>query len=936
LTELEQPLAAGVSVREAEVLAGIAAHLTNAEIAARLFISVRTVESHVSSLLRKTGAADRRALAGLAAGKVLPAATRPASLPVPLTPFVGRAAELTELTGALAEHRLVTAVGTGGIGKTRLALAVAAEVTDRFADGVWYVDLVPVTDSEMVAPVLAQALGLGEQHGRSAEDTVLGWLGGRTTLLVLDNCEHLMDGVVVLVERLLAACPGVKVLATSRARLLVPYERVFSVPGLTVSKDGGDAVELFLGRVTATGGPAVPAGTADHHRVAGICRGLDGVALAIELAAARLPALGLDGLEDGLADRLRLLAGGRRLDDRHRSLRSTVDWSFALLTEAERAILRRVSVFATPFTAEAASALVTGWPPADAAETAAGLAALTDHSLLIAAASPGGTRYRALETIRQYGAERLDDAGELTQTQVSHLGWCLVEARALDEELVLDRPEGRAAFDRLAGELRAALDWASTRPDQRAGGHQLAVRLAELCFARGLPGEAQRRYEQAASLAADDQQAAWAFHHAASAAEARHFGNDAIRLLRAGADAALAAGDRPRAAYDLAKIAELIARAPGLMSQAQSLDLAERAIAEASALASDDPAAQARVLVAQAFLLREQHPGTAELIERAIVLAQKAADPLAESAALDLVTSMHAARSEVQDAQASAARRTRLLAPLRRRPAATGMEIHDAYQMATETAIAAGDLAAARGFADQVRALPFYREEGHLATARLLVVTALAGDLHENVELGELFRDGWERAGRPRAGNLNRGSYAALAVCGLRGDEDGRAEWLTVVNGMITPTLPLSEVHHGEFFDALVLLHRDQPDDALALLVTPPEEFTSWYNGLWRPWYAALWAEAAVLTGHPSATDRIERAMRCAEGNPIAAAIIDRAAALAAAQSDVDSMLAAAERLRTAGCRYQWARTLVLAGDPHRARGEDELAAMGATVTPRR
>src|SRR6185437_3321223 len=142
-----------------------------------------------------------------------------------------------------------------GIGKTRLALAVASQVADRFAHGVWYVDLIPVTDNAMVAPALAAALGLGGQHARSAQDTVLGWLGGREALLVLDNCEYVIDGVVVLIERLLAACPGIRVLATSRARLLVPYERVFAVPSLTVTDDGGDAVELFLGRVAATSGP---------------------------------------------------------------------------------------------------------------------------------------------------------------------------------------------------------------------------------------------------------------------------------------------------------------------------------------------------------------------------------------------------------------------------------------------------------------------------------------------------------------------------------------------------------------------------------------------------------------------------------------------------------------------------------------------------------
>jgi DNA-binding CsgD family transcriptional regulator len=273
------PHATGVSAREAEVLSGVAEHLTNAEIAERLFISVRTVESHVSSLLRKLGVADRRALADFAAAVtdgVVPSHRRrtAAVLPAPLTPFVGRVAERAALGAALAGHRLVTAVGPGGIGKTRLALAVAAEQAGRFAGGVWYADLVPVTDGAMAAAALAAALGLGEQPGRSAEETVLAWFGDREALLVLDNCEHLVEGVVVLVERMLAACPGVTVLATSRARA-------------------------------------------------------------------------------GLDDRLGLLTGGRRLDDRHRSLRSALDWSYALLTKAEQAILRRVSVFATPFTAQA-------------------------------------------------------------------------------------------------------------------------------------------------------------------------------------------------------------------------------------------------------------------------------------------------------------------------------------------------------------------------------------------------------------------------------------------------------------------------------------------------------------------------------------------------------------------------------------------------------
>jgi predicted ATPase/DNA-binding CsgD family transcriptional regulator len=920
------PRGTGISGREAEVLAGIAKHLTNAEIAARLFISVRTVESHVSSMLRKFGATDRRALAVLAAdmvGRVAP--SRPPTQAAPLTPFIGREAERAALVVALAEHRLVTAVGLGGIGKTRLVLAAAAELTERFADGVWYVDLIPVTDDAMVAAALAGALGFAEQLGRSVEETVLGWLGGREALIVLDNCEHLAGGVVVIVERLLAACPRVRVLATSRVRLLVPYEHVFLVPGMTVFGDGGDAVELFLGRAAATGGPV---GIVDRHRIAAICRGLDGVALAIELAAARLPALGVDGLEAGLDDRLRLLAGGRRLDDRHRSLRSALNWSYALLSETERAILRRISVFATAFTADAAAALLVGWPSAEAAEVPAGLAGLADHSLLVAVPGPDGTRYRALETIRQYGAERLAEAGELTEAHNRHLRWCLAEAEALDESQVSDLPQGRIAFDRVADELRTALDWVATQPDQHGPGYRLAIRLAALSFVRGLPGEAQRRFEQAAAFAADGHETASALQAAASVAEIRHFGNEAIRLHRACADAALRGGDRPLAAYHLAQIAELCERAAGIMSEPPP-GSAELLLAEASALTDGDPAAKARVVIAEAFNRPRQDPMIVELADRGLALARQAGDPLAESAALDLLTDIQLSRGEIRAAAASALRRMELLAPLRGRAYTCGLEMMDAPVMAAETAVAVGDLAAARRLAEVIRGVPFYREEGHLATARLLVVTALAGDWDDTAAFGTQFREGWERAGRPRAGNLNRGAYAAAAVCGLRGDEAGRAEWLRVVDGLTSPGRPLSELHHGEFFDALVLLHGGRPDQAVTLLGTPPEEFRAWYNVLWRPWYVALWAEAAMLAGHPSAADRISRARRFTADNPIALAIVERSVALAA--GDRDGVLVAAARLRAAGCRYQWARTLVLADGPERTRGEEELRVMGAT-----
>ncbi len=920
----------GVSAREAEVLAALGEHLTNAEIAARLFISVRTVESHVSSLLRKLQVNDRRALAA-AAATLRPAGSAPSAvtlpLPSPLTAFVGRVAERAALAEALGTHRLVTAVGPGGVGKTRLALSVVTEVAGRYGDGAWYTDLVPVTDPAMVAPAIAAALGLGERQGVSSEDTVLGWLAPRETLLVLDNCEHLLDGLPVLLERLLAGSPRLSVLLTSRARLLVPFEWVFLVPGLSIAAgDGGpgDAVELFGVRAAAAGS-AVTA--ADAGRVAAICRSLDGMALAIELTAARVASLGLDGIEAGLADRMNLLTGGRRADDRHRSLQSALNWSYALLDGADRAVLRRISVFAAPFTAAAAQTVCAGWPPAAGDAVPAALARLAEQSLLVATADAAGTRYRALETIRQYGAGQLARDGEAEQASARHLGWCLDAAAALTPP-PRDDPAWRSAFDQLADELRAALRWAAARTERWPQAYRLAIALAELSFARGFPGESQRRYEQAAELAPDAGHAATALRCAAGAAKSRHFGDDAVRLLQQAADAAIRAGEAATAAADLAEAAELLSRAVGLMATAPPDGLARELIARGRALADGNMTAESRLLTAEAYTGDDLDPVTAELAERAIALARRTGDPLAETAALDELTAVQLARGELRAALASALRRTEILGTL---PvtALSGLEHSDSLQMATECATATGDLRTARQLAERVRDLPFHREEGHLATARLIVVATLAGDWDEALVLAGQFREGWERAGRPRAGNLTRSAYAAATVHGLRGDDDARAAWLEIVDALATPGRPLSTMAFNEFFDALLLLHRGQGEAAMRLLLAPPEEFRMWASGMWRPWYAALWAEAAVVTGHQDAADRIRRARLATWDNPVAAAIVDRAAALA---GDPAGLAPAAAALSAAGCRYQWARTLVTIGGAERARGEAELAAMGATV----
>src|SRR5262245_25194608 len=575
-----QTTTAGISAREAEILTLVGEHRSNAEIGAQLFISVRTVETHVSSLLRKLGVPDRRALADLAtqlaragrAGRAL------AGLPSPLNPFIGRAHERAELREAVGAHRQVTAVGPGGVGKTRLALAAAADLASGFEDGVWLVDLVPVTDPAMVGSAVSAALGVGEQQGRGIDDSVLAALADRHALLVLDNCEHLADGVAPFVERLLARCPRVSVLATSRARLVVPFERVYPVPPLSLEgHDGGDgdsdvgssdAVALFVDRAAAVGWTVEPE---QLDRVAEVCRKLDGVALAIELAAARLPALGLDGLAAGLSDHLRLLVGGHRADDRHRSVRAMLDWSQALLGRADSPLLRRVSIFVSPFTAPAA-AQVAGFPPLEPGAVADGLARLADQSLLAVAASAGGTRYRELETIRQYGTEQLTDTGELAVTRTHHVRWCLAAATELAQDPSRATGGWRASFDAVADDIRAALGWAAGQPERRIEACDLALSLAGLAFARNLAGEAQQRYEQAAGLTDDPAAAAAALRSAATVAACRMRGDDSYRLWQAAAGAAQRAGDTAAAARDLATATTTYYRMSGVFARLPSPD----------------------------------------------------------------------------------------------------------------------------------------------------------------------------------------------------------------------------------------------------------------------------------------------------------------------------------------------------------------------------
>jgi predicted ATPase/DNA-binding CsgD family transcriptional regulator len=941
----KQTATAGISAREAEILALVGEHRSNAEIGAQLFISVRTVETHVSSLLRKLGVRDRRALADLATefARAERASQALASLPSPLNPFIGRAQERAELRDAVGTHRQVTAVGPGGVGKTRLALAVAADLASDFDDGVWFVDLVPVTDPAMVGSAVATALGLGEQQGRGIDDSVLAALANRRALLVLDNCEHLSGGVAPFAQRLLARCPGVSVLTTSRARLLVPFEWVYSVAPLSLEGHGdgagsSDAVLLFLDRATAVGWTVEPE---DLAQVAEVCRKLDGVALAIEMAAARLPALGLDELVAGLSDHLRLLVGGHRADERHRSVRAMLDWSQALLSSADSTLLRRISIFVSPFTAPAA-AQVAGFPPLEPGEVVDGLARLADQSLLTVAPSASGTRYRALETIRQYGIEQLTDTGELTATRAHHLRWCLVTATGLAQAPSRATGGWRASFDAVADDFRAALGWAAGQPAHHPEACDLALSLADLAFSRNLAGEAQRRYEQARALTDDPAAAAAALRWAADVAACRMRGDDAYRLWQAAADAAQRAGDTAAAGRDLATATTTYFRMSGVFARLPPPEEATALLTQARELAGNDPAGQAAVVLAEcgalgdAFFAEEAEPRaaaaeTTALAERAVELARRLHDPLAECAALDALTGAQHRAGDTFAAAASARRRVDLLHSVPVTPGAA-FELIDTLLMATETSIGVGDLPAARQWSRQMRDLPLLAEVGHFATSRVLVADALAGYAADVIMGSRRFLDAWNQAGRPRAPSLGPTATAVAMIHGLRGDCRARDDWLAIVDELgITPE---RRSGYSPTFDAITLLHRGEAPLALERLGSQTNGLNKWLTWIWLHWHIALRAEAAVLAGHPDANHHLAAARPIVAGNPIATAIVDRAAALR--DDDRERLLRTAAVFEAAGCPYQRARTLILAGGGTASTGNAALTDLGlipATAT---
>ncbi|HEY7200646.1 MAG TPA: helix-turn-helix domain-containing protein [Candidatus Dormibacteraeota bacterium] len=391
-----------------------------------------------------------------------------ASPPIPLTTFVGREPELAELSRRLREARLVTLTGPGGTGKTRLAAELAASM-DLGADGpAWFVALDACREPDLVAPAVAAAIGFREEPGRSPLETVVARLGGTEGMVVLDNCEHLLPAAASVAQALLVGCPSIRLLATSRAVLGLPGELTWRVPPLRLpSADGGlgvealagvEAVRLFVGRA-ALADPAFRLTEDNAAAVVGICRRLDGMPLALELAAARVRVLTPAQLLDRLEDAVGLLTGGvRTAMPRQQTLRATIEWSYELLAPGTRAAFDRLSVFSGGFDLEAAEAV-------SGAGVLEELASLVDQSLVIAEPAPTGTmRYRLLEVLRQFGQARLAARGEADTVRLRHAEHYLDVVRGLDAELRLrDRGEAVRRLRLEHANLQAALEWARSR-----------------------------------------------------------------------------------------------------------------------------------------------------------------------------------------------------------------------------------------------------------------------------------------------------------------------------------------------------------------------------------------------------------------------------------------------------------------------------------------
>ena len=580
---------------------------------------------------------------------------RPTNLRLQVTSFVGRERELADLRTLIATSRLVTLVGAGGAGKTRLALQIAADALDEYPDGAWLVELAPISDPDLVVAEIGRTLGVQAQPGRSPVDPIVDYLRRKQLLLLLDNCEQVIEAAALTADRLIGSCPALHVLASSRERLGVDGEAVFAVPSLALPDTGdrfdvtgpaddaevelaarSEAIRLFVDRARATL-PSFNLDRTNVRAVVDICRRLDGIPLALELAAARINVLSAGEIAQGLDDRFRLLTGGRRTAvPRQRTLQGLIDWSWDLLDAVDRRLLRRLAVFAGSWSLDAAAAVTHGLddpaaPPAGASrlETLDALGRLIDRSLVLATRD-AATRYGMLETIREYARERLEESGDAAEQRTRHLAY--FRRLAVDAELGLEGPDMIACLERLDVEvdnLRTALDWAFAT-DPRAA-LEMAVGLSVYWNVRLIGSEGFDRMNQAVDLARRWRSDGEPSERAARSALA-------ARVLSHAAQVLASYTGRPADA-DLRADADALAREandPDVLS-ATLATLAFARVAVDGMVPTDGPD---RVAVTDALELAEQHGDwyRASIIAAAFATTESTVDLAAAEAWLDRAT----------------------------------------------------------------------------------------------------------------------------------------------------------------------------------------------------------------------------------------------------------------------------------------------------------
>ena len=508
--------------REHEVLELMAFGLANKEIAARLSLSRRTVESHIEHVLGKLQA-PTRARAVVEAGRAglldpardQSAFSRSNNLPYQLTTLIGREQDVVEVKSLLASYRLVTLSGSGGVGKTRLALRIGVDLLDRYPDGVWLFEFASISNSALVSRTVAKVLAISERQNRTLISSIVESLRRKQALLIFDNCEHVLNAVAELVDEILHNSPNVRILTTSRQALGIVGEVVDRVRSLSLPDRAEDvsadealrfgAVALFADRARSSD---LRFRLTDENAplVSDICSRLDGIPLAIELVATRSDVLNLRSIARSLDDRFKMIAGGSRTAlPRHRTLAALIDWSYDLLTPDERTLLNRVGVFAGGFDLSAASAIC-GGDGLDGKDIPELLTSLTDKSLLVVDAASSLERYRLLESTRVYALGKLTETGGLDAIAQRHAIYYRDQAQSMDERA--GRGSIATWLERAVVDLdnyRAALTWSLIFGHDSALGGALAGALDELWIEGGLTVEGREWIDRAQAVVNDSE-----------------------------------------------------------------------------------------------------------------------------------------------------------------------------------------------------------------------------------------------------------------------------------------------------------------------------------------------------------------------------------------------------------------------------------------------